>query len=95
LGNRRDKSPDVLPTKAEVEGRRVMAEQIRVVSDGEEVVITAEGAVGRCEVRLKLDEAERFQDILDRAVLRADEAREAREAEEALKIERVDEEDGA
>jgi hypothetical protein len=72
-----------------------MAEQIKVVSDGEEVILTAEGAVGRCEVRLKLEEAERFQGILDRAVSRADEAREVREADEAGKISGVDEEDGA
>jgi hypothetical protein len=44
---------------------------------------------------MKLEEAERFQDILDRAVSRADGAREAREAEEAGKISGIDEADGA
>jgi hypothetical protein len=63
-----------------------MANEIKVVSDGDEVILTAEGEGGRCDVRLKLDEAEWFRDILDRAILRADKAREAREAEEALEI---------
>jgi hypothetical protein len=72
-----------------------MAEQIKVVSEGEEVVLTAEGEVGVCMVRMKLEEAERFQDILDRAVSRAYGAMEAREAEEAAKISGVGEEDGA
>jgi hypothetical protein len=82
----------VLPE--EVEGRSLMAEQIRVVLDGEEVILTAEGEGGRCEVRMKLEEAERVRDILDWAIDRAIIRAEASEAEEAVKISGVDEEDG-
>jgi hypothetical protein len=70
-----------------------MAEQIKVVSDGEEVILTAEGEVGRGEVRMKLEEAERFRDILDRAIGRATDAEEAREAEEGRKISGVEEDE--
>jgi hypothetical protein len=66
-----------------------MAEQIKVVCEGEGVILTAEGEGGRCDVRLKLEEAERFLDILDRAIGRADEAREARELDEGGGLFRV------
>jgi hypothetical protein len=72
-----------------------MAEQWKVGVDGELVVLVAEGEGGTCEVRLKLDEADRFAESLDEAVRRVVWATEVREAEEAGKISGVDEDDGA
>jgi hypothetical protein len=43
-----------------------MAEQLKVREDGVCVVLVAEGEAGSCEVRLTLEEAERFEEALDR-----------------------------
>lgn len=71
-------------------------EQIKVVPDGEKVVLEATGEAGKCTVRMRLEEAERFRDFMDRAIMRAVEAREDREVEESSRIAGVhDGDDGA
>jgi hypothetical protein len=70
---------------------RAMAEELKVRTDGEHVVITAEGEAGTCEVRLKLDEVERFEEALDKARKRALREIEARRSHEAMKVSDVEE----
>jgi hypothetical protein len=70
-----------------------MAEQITVKVEGELVVLVAEGEAGTCEVRLKLDEVERFEEALDKARKRVQRATEARRSREAMKVSGVDDED--
>jgi hypothetical protein len=74
-----------------------MAEQLKVGVAGELVLLIAEGEGRTCEVRLKLDEAERFEEALDKARKRAVRAVETRQSREAIKVKDVeeDEEDGA
>jgi hypothetical protein len=80
--------------------RNVMPEQLKVTVDGEIIVLVAEGEAGTCEVRLNLDEVERFEEVLDqarkraaRARRRAVRARERARAREAMKVVNVDDED--
>jgi hypothetical protein len=70
-----------------------MAEQLKVTVDGELVVLVAEGEAGQCEVRLKLDEVERFEEALDKARKRVQRTTEARRSREAMKVSGVDDED--
>jgi hypothetical protein len=72
-----------------------MAEQLRVKAQGEFVVLVAEGEAGTCEVRLKLDEAERFEEALDKARKRALRASEARQSREAMRVKDVEDEEEA
>jgi hypothetical protein len=43
-----------------------MAEKLMVSADGEHIVLVAEGEDGKCEMRLSLAEAERFEEALDK-----------------------------
>jgi hypothetical protein len=70
-----------------------MAEQLRVRADGELVVLVAEGEAGTCEVRLKLDEVERFEEALDKARKRALRAIEARQSREAMRVKDVEDDE--
>jgi hypothetical protein len=70
-----------------------MAEQLRVKAQGEFVVLVAEGEAGTCEVRLTLDEVERFDRALDKAMKRAWRAVEARLAREAMGVKDVEDDE--
>jgi hypothetical protein len=70
-----------------------MAEQLKVTADGELVVLVAEGEAGACEVRLKLDEVERFEEALDKARKRAWRAAEARRSQEAMRVKDVEDDE--
>jgi hypothetical protein len=70
-----------------------MAEELKVRTDGEHVVLIAEGEAGTCEVRLTLDEVERFEEALDKARKRVQRASEARRSREAMKVGVEDDED--
>jgi hypothetical protein len=70
-----------------------MAEQLKVTVDGELVVLVAEGEAGTCEVRLKLDEVERFEEALDKARNRAWRASEVRQSREARRIKDVEDDE--
>jgi hypothetical protein len=71
----------------------VVAEELKVRADGEHVVITAEGEAGTCEVKLTFEEAERFEEALDKARKRAGLRIEKRRSHEAMKIDRVEDEE--
>jgi hypothetical protein len=70
-----------------------MAEELKVRTDGEHVVITAEGEAGTCEVKLTFAETERFEEALDKARKRVGLRIEARRSKEAMKVSGVEEED--
>jgi ribosomal protein L16/L10AE len=70
-----------------------MAEQLKVTADGEVVVLVAEGEAGTCEVRLKLDEAERFEEAFQKATTKVSFRVEARKAQEGIKVARVDDDE--
>jgi hypothetical protein len=70
-----------------------MAEQLGVRAEGEIVVLVAEGEAGTCEVKLKLDEVERFEEALDKARKRAWAASEVRRAEEVMKVKDVEDDE--
>jgi hypothetical protein len=72
-----------------------MAEQLRVTADGEHIVLEAEGEDGKCEVRLTLAEAERFEEALDKVRRRVGLRVEKRRSKEAMRVDKVheDEED--
>jgi hypothetical protein len=70
-----------------------MAEQLRVMADGEHVVVVAAGEQGQCEIRLKTDEAERFHALFSKAYAKAWRAYEARLSKEATRVNGV-EDDG-
>jgi hypothetical protein len=82
-------------SRAWVEKREAetMAEQLKVTADGEVVVLVAEGEAGTCEVRLKLDEVERFEEALDKARKRALRAVEARQSREAMRVKDVEDDE--
>jgi hypothetical protein len=70
-----------------------MAEQLRVTAQGEFVVLVAEGEAGKCVVRLKLDEVERFEEALDKARKRALRSVEARQSREAMRVKDVEDDE--
>jgi hypothetical protein len=71
----------------------MMAEQLAVAVDGELIVLVAEGEAGTCEVRLKLDEVERFEEALDKARKRVIRTTEHRLSKEAMQVQGVDEDE--
>jgi hypothetical protein len=72
-----------------------MAEKLMVSADGEHIVLVAEGEDGKCEMRLSLAEAERFEEALDKVRKRVSLKVEARRSKEAMRVDKVheDEED--
>jgi hypothetical protein len=70
-----------------------MSEQLKVMAEGEHVVLVAEGEQGKCEIRLNPEEADRFSLALDRAQVKASRAQEVRLSREAMKVDRVEEDD--
>jgi hypothetical protein len=70
-----------------------MAEQLKVSADGEHVVLVAEGEAGTCEVRLTLEEAEQFEEALQKATTRVSFRVEARRVQEGMKIHGVEDDD--
>jgi hypothetical protein len=70
-----------------------MAEQLGVKAQGEFVVLVAEGEAGTCEVRLTLEEVERFEEALDKARKRALMASEARQSREAIRVKDVEDDE--
>jgi hypothetical protein len=66
-----------------------------VSADGEHIVLVAEGEDGKCEMRLSLAEAERFEEALDKVRKRVSLKVEARRSREAMRVDKVheDEED--
>jgi hypothetical protein len=72
-----------------------MAEKLMVSADGEHIVLVAEGEDGKCEMRLSLAEAERFEEALDKVRRRVSLKVEARRSKEAMRVDKVheDEED--
>jgi hypothetical protein len=72
-----------------------MAEKLMVSADGEHIVLVAEGEDGKCEMRLSLAEAERFEEALDKVRKRVSLKVEARRSREAMRVDKVheDEED--
>jgi hypothetical protein len=72
-----------------------MTEQLKVTADGEVVVLVVEGEGGRCEVKLKLEEAERFEEAFQKATTKVSFMVEARKAQEGIKVKGVeDDEEG-
>jgi hypothetical protein len=71
----------------------MVAEQLKVGVDGELVVLIAEGEGGTCEVRLKLDEAELFEEAFQKATTKVSFRVEARKAREGIKVDRVEEDE--
>jgi hypothetical protein len=72
-----------------------MAEELKVRADGEHILLEAEGEDGKCEVRLTLAEAERFEEALEKVRRRVGLRIEARRSREAMRVDKVheDEED--
>jgi hypothetical protein len=70
-----------------------MAEQLKVTAEGEHVVLVAEGEQGKCEIRLTLEEAERFEQAFQRATTKVSFKVEARRAQEGIKVDRVEDDD--
>jgi hypothetical protein len=70
-----------------------MAEQLKVRVDGVCVVLVAEGEAGTCEVRLTLEEAEQFEEALQKATTRVSFRVEALKAKEGIKVHGVEDDD--
>jgi hypothetical protein len=70
-----------------------MAEQLKVTAEGEHVVLVAEGDQGKCEIRLTLEEAERFEEAFDKARKRAGLRVEARLSKEATRVNGVEDDE--
>jgi hypothetical protein len=70
-----------------------MAEQLKVMADGELIVLVAEGEAGTCEVKLKLNEAGRFDEAWAKARKRALRASEARQSAEAMGVKDVEDDE--
>jgi hypothetical protein len=79
--------------RQEIEGRGLMAEELKVRADGEHVIVVAEGEDGTCEVRLTFAETERFEEALDKVRRRVGLRVEARRSKEAMRVKDVDDED--